>query len=208
MLNYAKYWLLSGLLLLAACRQSENIQEVSSRQMDALVLEQGDQIAAQAQQALSSQLKAAMSTGGPQQAITFCNAAAINITDTLSGEFQVKIKRTSLKLRNPQNQPNQIEKAALKEFQESLGDSMVMEPKVIHLAQEVLFAKPILINNPLCLTCHGSKGTQIGEETVQLLEHLYPNDAAYDFQMGDLRGMWSITFDKQEIEQYLKNMDR
>ncbi len=207
--NGVKYVLvLMMLIALWACRHQENTPEVSSGELDAWVKTQGNQIAAQAQQALSSQLKATMSSGGPQQAVRFCNTAALNITDTLSTGFDVNIKRTSLKLRNPQNSPTQIERVLLKEFQQDLGDSITLEPKVIHLDRQLLFAKPILINNPLCLNCHGIKGTQIGEETVQLLEQLYPDDAAHDFTMGDLRGMWSITFNREEVEQFLNHLER
>ncbi|MDH3711329.1 MAG: DUF3365 domain-containing protein [Cyclobacteriaceae bacterium] len=196
---------MTTMILLGACQQQEQTQTVSSQQLDTWVLAQGNQVAADAQKTLSGQLKASMSDGGPQQAIRFCNTAARTITDSLSRGHEVSIKRTGLKLRNPQNSPTQIEQAVLEEFQQALNDSTALESKVIHLDHEILFVKPILINNPLCLTCHGAKGTQIGEETVQLLDRLYPNDAAYAFQMGDLRGMWSITFDKQEIEQYLNS---
>jgi cytochrome c len=60
----------------------------------------------------------------------------------------------------------------------------------------LLYTKPIVINNALCLNCHGEVGAAVTEETYALIREKYPNDNATGHQMGDLRGMWSITFSK------------
>jgi hypothetical protein len=37
---------------------------------------------------------------------------------------------------------------------------------------------------------------------------LYPEDHATGHEMGDLRGMWSLTFDKQSLIQYLETLKK
>ena len=70
--------------------------------------------------------------------------------------------------------------------------------------QQILYAKPIVMNNPLCLNCHGTVGTQVSVEANALLNSLYPEDNATKHQLGDLRGIWSITFAREDIVTYLK----
>ena len=38
-----------------------------------------------------------------------------------------------------------------------------------------------------CLACHGGKDSR-----PQFIKDKYPQDLAYDFQVGDLRGMYSV----------------
>jgi hypothetical protein len=45
----------------------------------------------------------------------------------------------------------------------------------------------------MCLSCHG-KREQIPAPTLNAINQLYPNDKAFDFKEGDLRGIWHITF--------------
>ncbi len=157
--------------------------------------EQGKEIAQASFKKLSSQLKSAMKAGGVQNAIGFCNAAALPITDSLSNEHNAIIKRTSLKLRNPQNFPDSLEAKMLDMYQiMSRMRNPVMVPKILVKSEsEIQFYAPIMIANETCLKCHGVIGKTMKADDYAIIKQYYPNDKAIDFKLGQFRGMWSIT---------------
>lgn len=156
---------------------------------------QGKTIAQASFKALSGQLKTAMKGGGVEAAVGFCNAAALPLTDSLSKKHGAVIKRTSLKLRNPQNAPDSMELKMLKIYlQMSRMRNPVMVPKILEKNEdEIQFFAPIVIKNETCLKCHGIIGQTMKEEDYAIIKKHYPNDEAIDYRMGKFRGMWSIT---------------
>ena len=46
----------------------------------------------------------------------------------------------------------------------------------------------------MCLQCHGK---QIKPEVSQQIMKLYPKDLAIGYSESEVRGIWSITFDKK-----------
>ncbi len=51
-----------------------------------------------------------------------------------------------------------------------------------------------MLGNPLCLQCHGTPNQDIAPETLAAIQKLYPGDKATGFKLGDLRGLWRVTF--------------
>ena len=190
--------------LVLSCHGNKK-DHLSDDRMRQVVMEQGNRISLAAQKALGGQLKAALAEGGVQHAVQFCHLAAYPILDTLSTDLAVTVKRTSLKLRNPKNQPGGKEKQVLKNYTQLQSDGEVLKPMVEMLDKDqMLYAKPILLDNPLCLNCHGQVGTQITEENYGFIKNLYSQDEAINFEMGDFRGIWSITFDKEDLLTFLQ----
>ena len=191
-------------LALIACDSRKQQHTADSLTLTAFVLEEGDRISNQAQMALGGQLKQAIAAGGPSHAVQFCNSSAAHIMDTLSTGYEhVIVKRTTEKLRNQANAPSAIERQLLQTYQQKLQDQGGIEtltPEVTELGDtRILYTKPIIINNPLCLNCHGSIENDISKETYNVISHYYPQDQAVNYQMGDLRGMWSIEFDRNQL---------
>ena len=52
---------------------------------------------------LSGQLQKALKAGGLDSAIHYCNLAAMPLVDSLSQLHKAQIRRTSMKVRNPNN---------------------------------------------------------------------------------------------------------
>lgn len=196
------------LLITVGCSNQNKTSQPSTHDLTALTLTEGDKISSAAQKALGSQLKKAIVENGPRHAVQFCNTAAYPILDTLTTDFNVLIRRASHKVRNPKDEPIGPEKEILERFSDQLMKGEELEPVVEVLNEkQMLYAKPILLNNPLCLNCHGEVGTQILDDTHELIQELYPEDDATGHKMGELRGIWSITFDKDELVEYLDNRD-
>lgn len=163
------------------------------------IMAMGDSIATNSQQTLAKNLQQAIQRGGIAEAIQFCNLAAMPLTDSLSRAYNVQIKRASLRLRNPEDAPTEQEEAILNNYQQKLAQGQDLTPQLYELdGEHLLYTKPIIINNALCLNCHGEVGKQVTTETYTLIQEKYPDDNATGHQMGDLRGMWSITFSKLE----------
>ena len=196
---------LLSLIVLIACAERKKSKSITDQQIQDAVMIEGNRISNAAQKALGGQLKKAMGEGGPRYAVRFCQTAAYPILDTLTTGLDVKIKRESLRLRNPKDAPDDTERKILEQYQKSLDGQAALQPVVAFPNEnQILFAKPIVLNNPLCLNCHGSVGTEVSSETHALIKDLYPDDNAANHKIGDLRGIWSITFDRDKLITYLE----
>jgi len=159
-------------------------------------MSRGKEIAQGSFQALSSALQGAMSSGGVEKAMNYCNISAMPLTDSLSDVYNARVKRTALKYRNPQNKPTEAEEKMLNAYMTQAAENQEMSPEVKLLDENhIAFYAPIKTMG-LCLTCHGTVGESLTEENYETIKALYPEDQAVGFEMGDLRGMWSITFER------------
>jgi hypothetical protein len=161
--------------------------------LTALYLNRGREVAGATFTALSGALQKAMEQGGVSKAVPLCNLAALPITDSLSAIHGCEIRRTALRLRNPSNAPDDMERAVLAHYDSLFSKASGAAPRVELEEREARFFAPIPTAD-FCLSCHGSVGSQIAQSDYALISELYPEDRATDFAAGDLRGMWSITF--------------
>jgi len=183
-----------SLLLIAICACADNTsqQEEKFQQQAALKIKA---LANELKQALS----ASMQSGGPVAAVQTCKLEAPKITHALNDNLV--IKRTSLKLRNPDNAPDAWEKEVLTSFETKLAngtpiDQLVHSETIKTENSTTLRMMRAIPTQGLCLTCHGDKQT-MGEDLANALEESYPNDLATGFQAGQIRGAFSV---KQTIE--------
>ena len=116
--------------------------------------------------------------------------------DSLSQAHNATIRRASLKVRNPKDKPTSAELAVLEEYHAHVkaGEPLLPMVKAIDGSRAAYYA-PILIQEA-CLQCHGKLGETLKEEDYAVIEKLYPEDEAVGYQAGDLRGMWSVTFQR------------
>ncbi len=153
----------------------------------------GDSLSTDAFDTLSILLNHEIASGGWEKAIEVCRKKGPELTGMLSDENTI-IRRTSLKIRNPANTADELEKSELAFYHKLLeaGDSIKSKLVVDH-SGTVHYFKPIKIQ-PLCLNCHGVEGENIAPATLAVLNKEYPNDQATGYKTGDLRGLWHITF--------------
>jgi len=158
--------------------------------------QKGKEIAQATMKELGGNLMKQMKLGGPKVAVPFCNAAAYPLTDKMAQKYDVKIKRTSHKIRNPKNAPNLQEKKVIQAYLASLNKKEKITPVVQQEAdKKVHFYAPIILQKK-CLACHGTVGKEVSRETDSIIKSFYPKDKATGFKVGDLRGIWSITFNE------------
>ena len=179
-------------VLMISCKKSEVLTEEKKQEY----ITKGKDIAQSSFKALSGKLTEQMKAGGPKQAIPFCNVEAMPLTDSLSKEYNVSIKRTSDKFRNPENEPTQRELEVITNYKDQKSKGAFLEPIVEESADKIVhFYAPILASNK-CLACHGKLEETLKVQTDSIIKSLYPNDLATGYGDEELRGIWSITFNK------------
>ncbi|MEZ5898242.1 MAG: DUF3365 domain-containing protein [Hyphomicrobiaceae bacterium] len=149
--------------------------------------------------ALQTKLKEALSSGGPVAAVQVCKTVAPAIAEEQSKTLGMTIRRTALKVRNPDNAPDALERKVLDDFtaQIAAGADVTKLEHIEVVTQDgktlVRYFKAIPTAAAPCLVCHGSN---LSGELKETIDKLYPNDQATGFKEGDLRGAFSVTMDK------------
>ena len=155
----------------------------------------GPEIISEASARLIAALTDAIAKHGPASSIGVCSERAPEIATAVGKAHGVILRRASEKPRNPRNAANDTEKAILKTFNASIGKTE--SPKAHAITRpdgSTTFVAPIVLANPLCLQCHGMPDRDVAPATLTAIRTLYPNDKAYGYKVGELRGLWSVTF--------------
>lgn len=184
------------LMILGACAAPPDaVKDVWSEEERAKALALGDTISQATFSSLTDRLRKAIAEGGPANAVDQCWNEARPITDEISSQFGVKVKRTSTRLRSPANRPDAHEQERLNEALSHLATGngpSTLTQQVFLWGDSIAYYKPILITSPLCLKCHGVPGMELDSAAHAVITERYPEDAAVGYAMGDLRGYWSI----------------
>ncbi|SNR71322.1 Tll0287-like domain-containing protein [Lutibacter flavus] len=185
-----KVFILFSLIILVACDNSFSEKEQQK------YISKGKEIAEASFNELSSQLMSQMKEGGPAQAVPFCKENATVILGELSNKYDATIKRSSDLLRSCKIEPTERELEIIYRYQKLISEEKELEPIVeIDLDNKKHFYAPIKIKAN-CLVCHGKLNETLSVQTDSIIKSIYPFDIATGYSEGDLRGVWSITFNK------------
>ena len=142
---------------------------------------------------LMQALTSALEEGGPTRAVEVCRDLAPKIAERLSAESGAKVGRTSLKVRRESNAPEAWQREVLESFErrKAAGENLATVEHFETTADGgARYMKPI-VTQPLCVVCHGPS---IAPEVRAALEKHYPNDTATGFDVGDIRGAFSVVW--------------
>lgn len=143
---------------------------------------------------LKAQLVAAMQAEGPIGGVRVCAEVADDIAAGVSGETGLEVGRTSLRVRNASNAPDDWETEGLNYFSEAIADGTPREElsyfTVVERGDEPVlrWMSPIMMGE-VCQTCHG---TDVSDEVKAVIAEYYPNDLATGFRAGELRGAFTV----------------
>lgn len=105
----------------------------------------------------------------------------------LNQENGWQVKQIARKYRNPAHAPDNLHaKMALAKFEQNRELIGFWEQETIDGQAGTRYYRRINVEAS-CLVCHGGK-----EERPQFVKDNYPQDLAYDFKVGDLRGMYAV----------------
>lgn len=158
--------------------------------------------------ALQAKLKQAIQSGGLEEGVNACHLVAEPIATALSVEGWT-VGRTTLKVRNPKNSPDAWEKTQLTMFAEQLAKSVELsnesgETPMSRAPLEVTYFDKesnkfrymmAIETKSVCTACHGS---DISPTVKEVIDKHYPNDQATGFDIGSLRGAFTLTYSEQQ----------
>lgn len=123
---------------------------------------------------------------GPENAIEVCRKRAPQIAEALSVDG-LRMGRTSHRLRNPANAPQEWVRPLLAAYVENPASP---NPMTVWVDEKTVgYVEPIFAVS-FCISCHGPA---VGEELLGTIRELYPEDQAIGFRTGDLRGLFWLT---------------
>jgi len=183
-------WLIVSALVMS-CTQLGSTRNEQTKLYEQTLAQTRD-AAAQLVGKLGAKLKQAIATNGTASAVETCKLAAPQIAEEVSQQQGWQVGRVGTRVRNPNNQPNSWQQAALAEFAARVKKGEKLDGMETYSVQHtkngktLRYAKAIGVQ-PMCIVCHG-KTEQIPTEVQIKLRTLYPNDQATGYSVGELRG--------------------
>jgi hypothetical protein len=151
--------------------------------------EEARQLVARFAGQLKPQLKQALQSGGPSAAISVCAEVAPAIAANLSLESGWSVRRASDKNRNPAAVPDSWEQTRIDAFKAEVLANETLGLEYSEQTEEGFRYAKAQLTESLCLMCHG---TQLADSTLKALGAFYPNDRAQGYELGEVRGIFSL----------------
>ncbi|GIV22650.1 MAG: cytochrome c [Bacteroidia bacterium] len=147
-----------------------------------------DSLSLEKQQTILQKVLSIAEREGWAGAVRYCQAAAETLTRYQTA--QIILRRVALRYRNPQNKlADSLDHLAYEHYAKTQSqESLLWELP----SGELRYYRPIYIQMPQCLKCHGKPEDLDGPALAQIRKY-YPGDKARDFSIGDLRGLWKGT---------------
>ncbi len=132
------------------------------------------------------------------KAIHYCADNILRLTKEFSSKYKnITIRRTSLKYRDPEDAPDKRDRQVLMAFDKMVKMRKKPEIRIIKTKREYRIYKPLIITEPICLKCHGTK-KRLHPEINRVLDKKYPNDKAINFKYKNVRGAIVATIKREE----------
>jgi hypothetical protein len=148
--------------------------------------------------ALVGEVKRVLATTSPAMAVGMFHLKEYKLPLAGRGEPAVTaLRRTSLRLRNPANTPDEADLAALKKIQSELeaGDSVspVLVQRITLPNQPVEWRvyRPMVVMKQ-CLDCHGPDKS-LAPGVADTLQVFFPRDNAAGYKSGEWRGLIRVS---------------
>lgn len=199
-----------GLLATAACRpdQIEHLRESKRIGIEAENWEvkrimpvdllhatrwAGDSLTATADTLLRRTLARELAAGGVARAAAFCRPETYPFVDSLARVLHATARRVSSRPRDPAHRAVLL--AA--EMQTDTTRTLHRESPEVFFYQ-----RPIVLNNALCLRCHGAVGSDIAPADYALIKQQYPQDQATGYRLGQQMGAWQLSLQRNGVAEF------
>ena len=151
---------------------------------------------------LKGELMAALSdtVAGTAGAIYVCSERAPEISARYAALPGLTVRRTSKKVRNPNNAPDEYEMKTLDmlESRPAYGSQDHSEWVISGNQNTFRFVRAISTSS-VCLRCHGDPDKMELEVKTAIAEK-YPEDQATGFKLGDMRGLLTVSIKWPEFK--------
>ncbi|WP_185817122.1 c-type heme family protein [Hymenobacter metallilatus] len=199
------------LLLLAACRpdQVEHLSNTKELAVEAANWEvkrimpkdllratawAGDSLTRTAERELRQVLAQKLEAGGVAAALPYCHPETLPATDSLAKTLQASLSRATTRPRNPAH------RVTLSATEQNPADTTrrVARPGT----EEFTYQRPLVLNDQLCLRCHGIVGKDITASDYALIQNRYPQDQATGYQLGQAMGVWRVSQQRPGVAEF------
>ena len=150
----------------------------------------GDSLTTTADTLLRQTMTRELAAGGVARAAAFCRPETYHLVDSLAGVFKTTARRVSERPRNPASKF-----PLLPEEMRTDTTRTITRP-----SQEVFFyQRPIVLNNKLCLRCHGEIGKDILVADYAVIKQKFPQDQATGYKLGQQMGAWQLSLRRDGV---------
>jgi hypothetical protein len=122
-------------------------------------------------------------------AITFCTTQAQALTQEVNAKLpeHVKVRRTSLQLRNQANKPDALDIVVMNKYKQAFEKKSSSAVLITEVEKKdfTRVYKPLVVG-AVCLKCHGEN---IAPNIAEQIKAAYPEDSATGMKLGDFRGV-------------------
>ncbi|MDH3253073.1 MAG: DUF3365 domain-containing protein [Ignavibacteria bacterium] len=146
---------------------------------------------------LKGVLVSRLAAGGPVHAVAVCADTAQELLQQAEQRHRLRIRRVSFRWRNKLDAPDAYEQRQLSLLEEmSRNGSLSEHTEVYEIVESdslryFRYMRPIMVQS-MCLACHGHRD-RMDAGLITLLGERYPEDNAFGYSSGDLRGGVSIS---------------
>ena len=141
-------------------------------------------------------LKKAIKKDGIIGGARFCAIKSLGVIKKLDKDLgeNISIKRISLRNRNPKSTPTKDEKSILIALSLLEKSSTYLPKQITQVVDDGVYKiySPATMSKKVCKKCHGFKGN-INPKVSKLFLEKYPDDQAYGFKAGEVRGAVVVT---------------
>lgn len=183
-------------LLLTACGQTPTSTPTASQSTDPV--RESKEIAQQFMGTLKGELSQAIAESGLPGAIEVCKEVSLEMEQRFTREHEAiaQLRRVSTQPRNVETHtPTPAERDWLQAAAQAHAAGETVQPGQLQHDGQTTVMLPIVINNSLCLGCHGDS-QMMSTELKQALQTHYPEDQATGYAMGDFRGALAVTWNE------------
>jgi hypothetical protein len=146
-----------------------------------------------------SEVNRVLAKKGPAAAIDDLHLKDLKLPPAAAGAWRINnFKRTSLRVRNPANVPDNADLAALMSIQTAMADGNT-PPNVLVQRVDAAAGAPAewrvyrpMVTTGSCLACHGATDA-MDPAVLARLEQLYPSDKAKGYSANEWRGVIRVS---------------
>jgi len=179
-------------------KNQREIKKINAADIISAVYARGIVITTMADSLLSARLEFMIQEYGIIPTFKQYEKIVKQILDSISNVNNAEIKRISDKTSSMELE--KFEKELLEAYRFNMKGNLELQDNVQTIDDNLLlYSKPLIINDALCLNCHGIIGKDLTDIGEKMFQSLNTQDTITGYKRGDLIGMWSVWFRKKEI---------
>lgn len=148
----------------------------------------GDSLTATADTLLRRTLARELAAGGVARAAAFCRPEKYRLVDSLASVLKAmphRVNTSGRTVKQPAVQPPDTTRLVRRE-----------SPEIF------FYERPIVLNNTLCLHCHGEVGADISTADDALLRQQFPQHHATGYRLGQVMGAWQVRAQRAGVAEF------